>query len=204
MLCAISVQHVDRDREDVYLASVDDQERVMAESAEFHGRTVLRIQTEPGLFWLLDEWHNEESMRMALAMARTFASVAALVEEPAELLAEAEEAGRGTERGPESLPFHLVAEGWIKEPCLGDYLSSIRQQAARLSGEAGFRRRLLLTDLADPLHRWVIDEWSSEQAAYDSFQRSAVTEAEAMRFLSLFAERGRPLMATGIRVATSP
>jgi quinol monooxygenase YgiN len=202
MLCAISVQHVDPGREDVYLASVDDQERVLAESDDFGGRTVLRSQTEAGLFWLVDQWRDEESMRLALAMARTFASVAALVQEPVELVTEGEEVGRGTEPGPEGLLFYLVAEGWIKEPCLAEYVSSVREQAARLSDEAGFQSRLLLSDLSDPLHRWVIDEWSSEQAAYDSFQGSAVTEAAATRFLSLFAERGRPLLASGVPVAT--
>lgn len=60
---------------------------MLAESPDFAGRTVLRSQLEPGLYWLLDSWRDEESMRVALAMARTFASVAGLVEDPLEVLA---------------------------------------------------------------------------------------------------------------------
>lgn len=92
-----------------------------------------------------------------------------------------------------------MAEGWIKEPCLQDYVATIREQARRLSAEPGFVQRLLLVDQADPLHRWVLDGWSGEQPAYDSFESNPVTETEALRFLALFAERGSPLVATAVR-----
>lgn len=200
MLYAISIQRVDPGREDVYLASVDDQERVIADSPEFHGRTVLRSQLEPGLYWLLDEWGGEDAMRMALAMAHTFATVAALREEPVEVLTDAEELGRRGEPGASE--FALAAEGWIKEPCLEEYLATVAEQARRLSLEPGFISRLMLVDRTDPLHRWILDEWSAEQAAYDSFERNPVTEGEALRFLALFAERGNPLVATVVRAET--
>ena len=76
MLHAIAVHQVDPAREDVYLASVEDQAAVIGDSPDFRGRTVLRSQLEPGIFWLLDRWTDEQSMQMALASARTLSSVA--------------------------------------------------------------------------------------------------------------------------------
>lgn len=197
MLVAISIQRIDPAREDVYLASVDDQERVVAGSPDFGGRTVLRSQSEPGLYWLLDEWRDEAAMRLALAMARTIATPAALVEEPREIYAEGDEVARGL--APGDLGFTLAGEGWIKDPCLDEYERTVRIQADRMREQPGFLRRLLLTDRADRLHRWVVDGWASEKAAYDSFQSSQVTESEGLRFLALFAERAAPLFATTIR-----
>ncbi len=197
MLIAISIQDVDPAREDVYLASVDDQERAIAESPDFVRRTVLRGQARPAHYWLLDEWRDQQSMQLALAMARTIASVAALVDEPREVIAEADEIGRGFSE-PAAAGFCLVAEGWVKEACLAEYESTVRAQTDRLREEPGFLRRVLLVDEKDHLHRWVLDEWSSERAAYDSFQGSTVTEGEALRFLALFAERGTPLFATTV------
>lgn len=199
MLVAISIQRIDPSREDVYLASVDDQERVIAESPDFMGRTVLRSQTEPGRYWLIDEWREESAMRLALAMARTFATVAALVDDPLEVLAEGERLAFGEDPATSAGGLFLAAEGWIKELCLDDYLATIGEQARRLAAEPGFRRRLMLVDRTDPLHRWVLDEWSGEQAAYNSYERNPVTEGEALRFLTLFAERGNPLVATPLR-----
>lgn len=197
MLAAISIQRIDRSREDVYLASVDDQERVIAGSPDFVRRTVLRSQTEPGLYWLIDEWRDEESMRLALSMARTLASVAGLEEDPVEMLADADEVARGFGEHADT-GFCMVGEGWIKEVCLGEYAATVRMQTERLREEPGFLRRVLLTDSADHRHRWVLDEWAGERAAYDSFQANPVTEGETLRFLALFAERGTPIFATTI------
>lgn len=199
-LASMSIHRVDEGREDVYLASVDDQEGVMAVSGDFIRRTVLRDQVAPGHFWLIDEWRDEEAMRLALAMARTIASVAGLVEEPVERMADADEIARGLAEtsGP---GFCMVGEGWLKEPCLVEYQDTVRRQADRVREEPGFVRRLLLTDRRDPLHRWVIDEWASERHAYDSFQGNPITEGEALRFMALFAERGTPLFATTIHGA---
>lgn len=198
MLVAISIQRIDPAREDVYLASVDDQERVVAESPDFVRRTVLRSQAESGLFWVLDEWREEAAMHLALAMARTIATPAALIEEPRELAADGEEVARGLGAAGDG-GFTLVGEGWIKQACLGEYERAVRVQADRIREEPGFLRRLLLVDRRDPLHRWVVDDWSSERAAYDSFQASRISEGEALAFLALFAERGTPLFATTIR-----
>lgn len=198
MLVAISMQRIDPGREDVYLASVDDQERVIAESPDFGGRAVLRVQGEPGRYWLLDRWRDEGAMRMALAMARTIASAAALVEEPEELLADGEEVARGLSLASPG-EFWLVGRGWVKEPCLADYENSVRVQAERLRERPGFLRRLLLADRNDARHRFVLDEWASERAAYESFQSNPVSEAEALRFLALFAEREAPVFGTTIQ-----
>lgn len=197
MLAATSVHRIDPAREDVYLASVDDQEAVIAGSGDFIRRTVLRDQAAAGRFWLVDEWRDEEAMRLALAMARTIASVAALAEEPVERLADADEVARGLS-GSSGAGFCMAGEGWLKEPCLAEYEVTVRRQAERIREEPGFVRRLLLTDRADPRHRWVLDEWESERHAYDSFQGNPITEGEALRFMALFAERGTPLFATVI------
>ena len=198
MLLAISMQRIDPSREDVYLASVDDQERVIAESGDFRGRTVLRSQTQAGRFWVLDRWQHERSMGLALAMARTIATVAALVEEPVEALADGSELARGLGVAADA-GFCLVAEGWLKEARLDEYEATVRAQAERLRTEEGFLRRVLLVDRADHRHRWVLDEWATERAAYESFRRNAVTDGEALGFLALFAERKAPVFATTVR-----
>lgn len=198
MLVAISVQLIDPSREDVYLASVDDQERVMAESGDFCGRTVLRSQGEAGRFWLVDRWLSEESMGLALSVARTISTVAGLVEEPRQDVADAEELAHGSATGQQA-GFCLVAEGWLKDASLDEYEATVQVQAERLRTEDGFLRRLRLVDRTDHRHRWVLDEWAGERAAYESFQRSAVSEGDALRFLALFAERRPPLFATTIR-----
>ena len=188
----------------MYLASVQDQEAVLAGSPDFHGRNVLRSQVETGSFWLMDGWTDEEAMQMGLASARTLSSVAALVAEPRVIITEGEELARrpsaeidGPARGE---PFFLVADSWVKPVCADLYLETVRGQARRLADEPGFRRRLLLTAREGDHHYFVVDEWSAEQMAYDSYQRRPVTQIEATKFLSLLAERGRPFMATGLQV----
>lgn len=204
MLCSIAIHRIDTAREDVYLASVDDQEAVIAQSDAFQGRTVMRSQLEHGVFWLVDEWTDLDSMQMALAAARTLASVAALVEEPRELLTAGEELARRPSADVDGLeemaPFFLIAEGWVKLPCLDEYLDTLRHQGQALVDEPGFLRRLLLADREGELHYYVIDQWAGERPAYESYQRRQVSQEEAMLFLSLFAERGKPMMATGVKI----
>ncbi|GAC1660388.1 MAG: hypothetical protein PVS2B1_17370 [Candidatus Dormibacteraceae bacterium] len=204
MLYAIAEHKIDRPREDVYLASVDDQQAVLAGSEDFHGRTVLRHQVNRGAYWLLDGWTDESAMQMGLASARTLSSVAALVEEPREILTAGEELSRRPSAevdGSEGEdPFFIIADTWVKTNCLPEYLDTVRAEANRLSGEAGFRRRLLLTVRGDDNHFYVMDQWAGERAAYESFQSRAVSQIEATRFLSLLSERGRPILATGIKV----
>lgn len=205
MLYAIEMHRIDIAREDVYLASVQDQEAVLAGSQDFHGRNVLRSQVEPGSFWLMDGWTDEAAMQMGLASARTLSSVAALIEEPRIVIAEGEELARrpaaDVDGSSGGAPFFLVADTWVKAVCLDDYLATVSAQAARMTEEAGFRRRLLLTAREGEHHFYVIDEWAGEQFAYDSYQRRPVTQIEATRFLSLLAERGKPFLATGLQVA---
>jgi len=205
MLYTIEMHRIDSNREDVYLASVQDQEAVLSGSSDFHGRNVLRGQLEPGSFWLMDAWTDESAMQMGLASARTLSTVAALLEEPRVVITEGEEVARRPSAdvdGPRGGdPFFLVADTWVKAVCLDEYLATVATQAGRLTEEAGFRRRLLLTSREGENHFYVVDEWASEQFAYDSFQRRPVSQIEATRFLSLLAERGRPFLATGLQVA---
>ena len=197
MLHAIAIHQVDPAREDVYLASVEDQTAVIEGSSDFRGRTVLRSQLEPGTFWLLDRWTDEESMQMAQASARTLASVAALLQEPVVLLADGEPVAV-REGSPGEVPFFMVADTWVKSACVDDYEAAVEKQGRALADRPGFRRRLVLR-VRDADHRYLIaDEWTGERAAYEAFQTNEVTEAEAMRFLSLVAERGRPLLATAV------
>ncbi len=204
MLFTIEVHRVDPARQDVYLASVQDQEAVLAGSADFHGRNVLRSQVEQGVYWLMDAWTGEGAMQSGLASARTLSSVAALMEEPEVIITEGEELARRPSAdvdGPAaSDPFFLAADTYVKAPCVDDYLATVRAQALRLSDEPGFRRRLLLSARSGEHRFFVIDEWAGEREAYDSYQRRPVTQIEATKFLSLLAERGRPFMALGLQV----
>ena len=204
MLYAIEMHKIDPDREDVYLASVQDQEAVLAGSADFHGRNILRGQVERGTFWLMDGWTDEGAMQMGLASARTLSSVAALIEQPRVVIGDGEELARRPEAevdGPaDGDPFFLVADTWVKAVCLDEYLSTVSAQAARLSQEPGFRRRLLLEAREGEHHYLVVDQWAAERAAYDSYQRRPVSQIEATGFLSLLAERGKPFLATGLQV----
>lgn len=202
MLYAIQIHRIDQAREDVYLASAADQEAVIAESEDFHGRTVLRSQTE-GVFWMIDAWTDREGMERSLAAARTLASVAALEEEPVQVLTEGEElASRPATGGDgaDSLPLLLIAQNWVKEVCEQEYVDTVGRLGHELASEEGFRRRLLLRDLEHALRFFVVDWWESERAAYESYQRRQTTELEATRFLSLLAERGKPLIASGLQV----
>jgi len=131
--------------------------------------------------------------------------VAALIEEPRGVLTEGEELARrpsaDVDSAPGGEPFFLVADSWVKAPCVADYLATVAAQAARLTEEAGFRRRLLLTAREGENHYYVVDEWAGERLAYDSYQRRPVTQIEATQFLTLLAERGKPFLATGLQVA---
>ena len=204
MLYAIAEHRIDLAREDVYLASVDDQQAVLAGSDDFHGRTVLRHQVTPGAYWLLDGWSDESAMHMGLASARTLSSVAALLEEPKEMVTDGEELSRrpsaDVDGSAGEIPFFLIAETWVKAPCVDDYLQIVKGEANRLSGEGGFRRRLLLSVRSSENHFYVVDEWAGERAAYESFQQRSVSQLEATKFLSLLSERGRPILATGLKV----
>lgn len=204
MLYAIAEHRVDLPREDVYLASVDDQQAVLAGSGDFYGRTVLRHQVNAGTYWLVDGWTDEAAMQMGLASARTLSSVAALIEEPREMVTSGEELSRRPSADVDGSagedPFFLIADTWVKAPCLDEYMETVRVEANRLSGETGFRRRLLLTVRGDENHFYVLDEWAGERAAYESFQQRAVSQIDATRFLSLLSERGRPILATGLKV----
>ena len=201
---AIEMHKIDPDREDVYLASVQDQEAVLAGSSDFHGRNILRSQVEKGRFWLIDGWTDEGAMQMGLASARTLSSVAALIEQPRVLITNGEELSRRPDAevdGPaDGDPFFLIADSWVKGACLEEYLSTVKVQAVRLSEEPGFRRRMLLEAREGENHYLVVDQWAGERAAYDSYQRRPVSQIEATRFLSLLAERGRPFLASGLKV----
>lgn len=206
MLYAIAVQHIDAAREDVYLASVQDQQAVIDDGNFFKGRTILRSQVEEGAYWLIDGWMDEPAMQMGLAAARTLATVAALVEEPKQLLADGDELARraevslnggGDEPPP---PFFLIGENWVKEACVTDYEAEVLVRGRGLLEEPGFTRRLMLRDRQREHHYWVIDEWASERDAYESYERRVTPEIEATRFLSFLAERGKPILATGLQV----
>ena len=201
---AIEMHKIDPDREDVYLASVQDQEAVLAGSSDFHGRNILRSHVEKGTYWLVDGWTDEGAMQMGLASARTLSSVAALIEQPRVLITNGEELSRRPDAevdGPaDGDPFFLIADSWVKGACLEEYLSTVKVQAVRLSEEPGFRRRMLLEAREGENHYLVLDQWAGERAAYDSYQRRPVSQIEATRFLSLLAERGRPFLASGLKV----
>ena len=130
-----------------------------------------------------------------------------MLEQPRVILSVGDELARRPEAEVDShtpeegAPFFLVADTWVKAPCLDDYLATVAEQANRLSGEPGFRRRLLLSLREGEHHYFVVDHWASERAAYDSFQRRPVSQIEATKFLSLLAERGRPFLATALQVA---
>ncbi len=98
----------------------------------------------------------------------------------------------------------MVADTWVKAPCVEDYEAAVGKQARALADRPGFRRRVVLR-VREAEHRYlVVDEWTGERAAYEAFETNEVTEAEAMRFLSLVAERGRPLLATAVWMLEVP
>lgn len=202
MYYALEIHRVDPAREDLYLASVQDQEAVISDAEGFRGRSVLRSQVDRGVYWLLDAWVDQDAMRMAMAAARTLASVGGLIEQPRQLALDGEEVASGTLfDAAGTVPFFMASEAWVKAPCVADYLATIRSQGRKLAEAGGFRRRLLLTDRDAEAHHLVVDHWASEEAAYESYQSRQTPEIEATRFLSLLAERGRPLLATGLKVS---
>ena len=200
---ALEIHRVDPAREDVYLASVQDQEAVISDSDGFRGRTVLRSQLDQGVFWLLDGWIDQDAMQMAMAATRTLASVGGLIEDPRQLALDGEEvARRNSELDPAGGdPFFMASEAWVKAACVTDYLATVRNQGEAVAAAEGFRRRLLLRNRDAEAHFFVIDHWASERAAYESYQSRETPEMEATRFLSLLSERGRPMLATGLQVS---
>jgi len=88
----------------------------------------------------------------------------------------------------------------VKPVSLAAYLAAHEELTLDLEAHEGFRRRLLLRDLTDEVHFFVIDEWRDERAAFEAFEQrqSAVSEARMTRFLALLAERARADFALGI------
>ncbi|HUY62140.1 MAG TPA: antibiotic biosynthesis monooxygenase [Candidatus Dormibacteraeota bacterium] len=194
----LTVHRVDPARADVYLASVDDQVAVLRGFEGFAGRRLLQGQAEPGVHWLLDGWTDAGGMAGAGAAARTLASVAGLLQPPRELVTSVAVLAERPAAAAPAPTFALIAEAWVKAPCRGEYLATLRAVGARLVAAPGFGRRLLLEDQAQPLHFLVLDDWETERAAFTSFNRPQPPSAEMLRFLSLLAERRPPLAARAV------
>ncbi len=194
---ALQSHLIDPDREDVYLASVHDQEMVLREDPDFRWRLLLGSHIEPGRHLLIDCWRDEQAMQLALAASRTLASAAALLEPQAVTVGTVLQiAGFPLEEdGASDIEFALTVENWVKEPCLAEYLESLRAQGQRQEQEQGFRHRLMLREVGEELHFHVVDLWSTEAAAFDSVSRRQSSPLEAVRFLGLLAERGRTVPA---------
>ncbi|GAC1341752.1 MAG: hypothetical protein NVSMB29_12720 [Candidatus Dormibacteria bacterium] len=204
----VQVQSIDPARLDAYLASVADQEGALGDAPSFAGRLVLRSQRESQRFWVLDGWSDERAMVSSAIMLRTLSSVAGLAAPPREVgtvqLPVGFAARAGGVRGPRSpdepLPFFLIGENWVKPVSLPEYLTTHEALTADLEGHDGFRRRLLLRDIIDEAHFFVIDEWRDERAAFEAFEKrqSGLSEARMTGFLTLLAERARADFALGI------
>ncbi len=193
----LQVHEVDPARQDVYLASVRDQQMALEAYSAFRWRLTLSSQLEAGVYWLVDGWSDLEALHSGLAASRTIASPAALAGPPVTTTGTVRTLPR--EVGPKvegsEATFVLAVENWVKAPCLKEYLATLETQAERLAGEAGFQQRLLLRDTGDPLHFHLLDRWQDEASAFASFGRRQSSPLEAARFLSLLAERGRSLPA---------
>ncbi|HZB98010.1 MAG TPA: antibiotic biosynthesis monooxygenase family protein [Candidatus Sulfotelmatobacter sp.] len=217
----VSIQTIDVGRLDAYLASVSDQEGALADSQGFYGRMVLRSQRRHDRFWLVDCWSDELSLSTATIQLRTVSSVAGLIEEPRTIDSIQIRVGKGVlpvlpkpvkqgvrpdqegARQPQTsgmLRFYLIAENWIKRVSGPEYLEVQQKFTQEMEEEEGFRCRLLLRDLAEPVHYLVIDEWESEQFAFEAFERrqARLSEATMSRFLSFMAKRGEPDFALGL------
>ncbi|MFN2451768.1 MAG: antibiotic biosynthesis monooxygenase [Candidatus Dormibacteria bacterium] len=203
----VQVQSIDATRLDAYLASVADQEEALGEAPAFTGRLVLRSQRDAQRFWVIDGWNEERAMVSASIMLRTLSSVAGLTAPPREVataqvpVGSAGSAGARAPRAPDApLPFFLIGENWVKPVALPDYLAAHEALTADLVAHDGFAGRLLLRDLADHAHFFVVDEWRDERAAFEAFEtrQSALSEARMTGFLTLLAERAKADFALGI------
>lgn len=202
------MQAIDVARLDPYLASVSDQEQALRDSDAFGGRLVLRSQRAVERFWLLDAWTDRRSMETATIALRTLSSVAGLIDEPREIetqqvrVGSAELVAAGAaERDPDDpLPFFLVGENHVKPVVLDEYLETQERMTRELEEEEGYTRRLLLRDLRERAHFIVVDEWASERAAFEAFERrqGTVSQTAMTRFLALLAERKAPDFALGL------
>ena len=203
----VQVQSIDATRLDAYLASVADQEEALGEAPAFAGRLVLRSQRDAQRFWVIDGWNEERAMVSASIMLRTLSSVAGLTAPPREVatahvpVGSAGSAGTRAPRAPDApLPFFLIGENWVKPVAIPDYLAAHEALTADLAEHIGFAGRLLLRDLTDEAHFFVVDEWRDERAAFEAFEtrQSALSEARMTGFLTLLAERAKADFALGI------
>ena len=198
MWSVLQVHQVDPARQDVYLASVRDQQMALEGYSAFQWRLTLSSQLDAGVFWLVDGWSDPDALQSGLAAGRTIASVAALAGPPVTTTGTLRTLprGAGLKVDKDEATFVLAVENWVKASCLGEYLATLETQAERLAGEAGFQQRLLLRDTDDPLHFHLLDRWQDEVSAFTSYGRRQASPLEAARFLSLLAERGRSLPAS--------
>lgn len=100
----------------------------------------------------------------------------------------------------ETLPFFLIAENRVKRVCLPEYLETQEKLTNDLEEEDGYRARMLLRDVEDQGHFFVVDEWQTERHAFEAFERrqNAVSEIDMTRFLALLQERGELDFTLGI------
>jgi heme-degrading monooxygenase HmoA len=205
----VAIQTVDLSKLDQYLESVSDQEGALSDASGFNGRLVLRSQRSSDRFWLIDGWSDQRSLETASITLRTLSSVAGLVEEPrvvgaVELpvssTARRTPAEPPAEKGSAQLPFYLIAENWIKSVSTDEYLEMQQRFSRDLEEEPGYGRRMLLRDLKEETHYLVLDEWSSEQMAFEAFERrqESLAQTEMQRFLGFMRKRGEPDFALGI------
>lgn len=205
----VSIQTVDLGKLDAYLESVADQEGALGDALGYTGRLVLRSQRRPDRFWVIDGWSDRRSLETATITVRTLSSVAGLSEEPRVISAvelpvggtAAEPSGpRELRQAPGQLPFYMIAENWIKRVVTDQYLEMQETLTRGLEGEPGYGRRMLLQDLAEPVHYLVLDQWDSEQLAFEAFERrqESLSQTEMQRFLGFMAKRGEPDFALGI------
>lgn len=205
---AVQLQTIHVDHLDQYLASVSDQEEALRESSSFAGRLVLRSQRRPDGFWVVDAWTDRYSLDTAAITLRTLSSVAGLAEEPRATQTVQVPIGNtalvfpGAEprEADQPLPFFLIAENHVKPVAVERYLGMQDRFTRELEEEDGYGRRLLLRNVTDSAHFFVIDEWRSERHAYEAFERrqNAVSEIVMTEFLSHLAERGEMDFALGI------
>lgn len=205
----IQVQTIDIARLDPYLASVGDQDNAMREASAYAGRLVLRSQVRSERFWLLDAWRDRISLETGAITLRTLSSVAGLTEAPREIRTEQVSVGSAPLTVPddrvmsdesEALPFYPIVENRVKRVRVDDYLESQSKFVGELEQEEGYRLRLLLRDVEDPCHFFVIDEWATERQAFEAFERrqGSVSEIEMTRFLALLQERPERDFALGL------
>ncbi|MFN2569656.1 MAG: antibiotic biosynthesis monooxygenase [Candidatus Dormibacteria bacterium] len=204
----VAIQTVDLSKLDPYLESVSDQEGALTEALGFTGRLVLRSQRRSDRFWLIDGWSDQRSLETAAITLRTLSSVAGLVEEPRVIGAREVAVGGPANppltpvaaREPGQLPFYMIAENWIKRVSMDQYMEMQERFTIDLQAEPGYGRRMLLQDLSEETHYLVLDQWESEQLAFEAFERRQETfsQTEMQRFMGLMSKRGEPDFALGI------